>query len=246
MTVLILGGTREARVLAEALDRDGIAVTTSLAGRVPDPRPTPGGSRVGGFGGPDGLAEWLVAHGVEAVVDATHPFAARMSASAVTACERSDVPLLRLERPGWKPGDGDRWHWAADLRAAAAMVPDLGTRVLLTTGHADLAAFAGIGDAWFIVRCITRPPGPLPPRHVLLLERGPFTLEGELALMDGHAIDLVVTKDSGGASGEAKLAAARERGIAVLLVRRPPLPHADTAGSIPAARRWVHGMRAAG
>ena len=126
------------------------------------------------------------------------------------------------------------------MHAAAATVPELGTRVLLTTGHEDLAAFAGVGEAWFLVRCITSPPGPLPPRHALLLERGPFTLEGELALIDEHAIDLVVTKDSGGASGESKLAAARARGIPVLLVRRPALPEAAAADCVAGARRWVH------
>ena len=239
MAVLILGGTPEARELAGALHAGGIAVTTSLAGRVPDPRAIAGVTRVGGFGGPDGLAAWLREHGAGAVVDATHPFADHISASAVTACESAGIPLLRLERPGWQPEAGDAWHWAADLEDAAAAVPRLGSRVLLTTGQGDLAAFAGLTEPWFLVRCITPPSAPLPPRHELLLDRGPYTVEGELALLDRHGIDLVVTKDSGGTSGGAKLAAARARRIAVLIVRRPPTRHVTVAESVGEALAWV-------
>jgi precorrin-6A/cobalt-precorrin-6A reductase len=227
--ILILGGTAEARELAAALDAAGAPVTSSLAGRVARPRLPAGAVRIGGFGGPDALARWLREQRVRAVVDATHPFAARISASAARACPQAGVPLLRLERPGWGERPGDRWTWVGDLDAAAAAIPRLGAaRVLLTSGRQGLAAFAGVRDAWFLIRCVDPPEPPLPPRHELLLDRGPYTLAGEEALLDAHAIDLLVTKDSGGAHTSAKLDAARERGLPVIVVRRPPRP-ADVA-----------------
>lgn len=237
--VLVLGGTAEARALAALLDADGIDVVSSLAGRVANPRLPAGAVRVGGFGGVDGLAGWLAEHAAAAVVDATHPFAERISANAARACPRAGVPLLRLERPGWAERPGDRWHRVADLDAAAAAVPALGTRVLLTTGRQGLAAFAAVADAWFLVRCVDPPAGPLPPRHEVLLDRGPYTREGEGTLLDAHAIDLVVTKDSGGPLTEAKLDAARDRGLPVLVVDRPPRPGVPTVATAEAAAAWV-------
>jgi precorrin-6A/cobalt-precorrin-6A reductase len=237
--ILILGGTAEARALAAAAVQAGIAVTTSLAGRVANPRLPPGDVRIGGFGGPDALARWLAAHEVAAVVDATHPFAERISAGAARAAPAAGVPLLRLERPGWRERAGDRWTWVADLHAAAAAIPALGRRVLLTTGRQGLAAFAGVADAWFLVRCVDPPAPPLPPRHELLLDRGPYTLDGERALADRHAIDLVVTKDSGGAHTRAKLDVARERGLPVIVVRRPPRPDVPTETTVEAALAWA-------
>jgi precorrin-6A/cobalt-precorrin-6A reductase len=237
--ILILGGTAEARALAAALDAAGVAVTSSLAGRVANPRLPAGAVRVGGFGGPDALGRWLSEHDVAAVVDATHPFAERISASAARAAPAAGVPLLRLERPSWRERPGDRWTWVADLDEAAAAVPRLGRRVLLTTGRQGLAAFAGVDDAWFLVRCVDPPGPPLPPRHELLLGRGPYTVEGERALVVRHAIDLVVTKDSGGAHTEAKLDVARERGLPVIVVRRPPRPDVPTATSVDAALAWA-------
>jgi precorrin-6A/cobalt-precorrin-6A reductase len=237
--VLILGGTAEARELATRLHRDGIAVTSSLAGRVAKPRLPVGELRVGGFGGPDALARWLTEHDVAAVVDATHPFAERISASAATAARAAGVPLLRLERPGWSERPGDRWHWVDDLDAAAAAIAGLGERVLLTTGRQGLAAFAGVDAAWFLVRCVDPPDPPLPPRHALLLDRGPYTLEGELALIDRHAIDLLITKDSGGRHTEAKLDAARARGLPVIVVRRPVRPVAPIVSTLEDAVDWA-------
>lgn len=237
--ILVLGGTAEARELATALDAAGVAVTSSLAGRVAHPRLPAGRVRIGGFGGPEALARWLQQYGVAAVVDATHPFAERISASAAAACPRAGVPLLRLERPGWSERPGDRWHWVDDLAAAAAAVPSLGERVLLTTGRQGLPAFAGVEDAWFLVRCVEEPDPPLPPRHRLLLARGPYTVEGELALLDEHRIDLVVTKDSGGAHTEAKLDAARLRGLPVIVVRRPPRPDVATVSTVADALVWA-------
>ncbi|HXE45896.1 MAG TPA: cobalt-precorrin-6A reductase [Conexibacter sp.] len=222
--ILILGGTAEARELAAALHARGVSVTSSLAGRVSRPRLPAGEVRIGGFGGPDALARWLEEHDVHAAIDATHPFAERISASAARACAQAGVPLLRLERPGWDERPGDRWTWVEDLDAAAAAIPRLGARVLLSTGRQGLAAFAGVADAWFLVRCVDPPDPPLPPRHELLLDRGPYTLAGERALIEANRVDLVVTKDSGGEHTVAKLDAARERGLPAIVVRRPPRP----------------------
>jgi precorrin-6A/cobalt-precorrin-6A reductase len=222
--ILILGGTAEARRLATELVAREVPVVSSLAGRVKRPRLPPGEVRIGGFGGPEGLARWLREDGASAVVDATHPFAEGIAATAARGCELAGTPLLRLERPGWSAGPGDRWTWVDDLPEAAAAIPRLGSRVLLTTGRQGLPAFAGVEDAWFLVRCVDPPEPPLPPHHRLLLDRGPYNLEGELALIEAHRIDLVATKDSGGELTAAKLEAARLRELPVLVVRRPPRP----------------------
>jgi precorrin-6A/cobalt-precorrin-6A reductase len=237
---LVLGGTAEARRLAAALQEQGVPVTSSLAGRVSRPRLPPGEVRVGGFGGPEGLARWLREAGTAAVVDATHPFAEGIAATAVGGCELAGTPLLRLERPGWSAGPGDRWTWVDDQPAAAATIPGLGSRVLLTTGRQGLAAFADVGDAWFLVRCVEPPEPPLPPHHELLLDRGPYALEDELALIDSHRIDLIVTKDSGGEHTAAKLDAARRRSLPVIVVRRPARPvGVETVGTVEEALAWA-------
>ncbi|MEA2361419.1 MAG: precorrin-6A/cobalt-precorrin-6A reductase [Thermoleophilaceae bacterium] len=237
--VLILGGTAEARELAAALDADGVQVISSLAGRVSRPRLPVGEVRIGGFGGPEGLADWLRDHPVEAVVDATHPFAERISASAARACPAAGVELLRLERTGWSERPGDSWHWVDDLAQAAEAVERLGRRVLLTTGRQGLEAFAGVQSAWFLIRCVDPPDAPLPPHGEVLLDRGPYELSGELDLIDRHGIDLVVTKDSGGGQTSAKLAAARERGLPVVVVRRPPRPRVPTVTTVTDALAWL-------
>lgn len=236
--VLVLGGTAEARELAAMLREAGIPVISSLAGRVARPRLPVGEVRVGGFGGPSGLASWLSEHELAAVVDATHPFAERISSSAVQACAAVGVPLVRLERPGWSERPGDRWHWVDDLGEAAELVPQLGQRVLLTTGRQGLAAFAA-ADGWFLVRCVDPPRPPLPPQHELLLDRGPYTLTGELALFDRHWIDLLVTKDSGGSHTQPKLDAARERDAQVIVVRRPSRAETATVTTPAAALAWA-------
>lgn len=238
MTILILGGTGEARDLAAALHRDNVAVISSLAGRVARPRLPVGEVRIGGFGGPEKLAEWLRANAIDAVVDATHPFAERISASARAATSAAATPLLRLERPGWSERPGDRWTWVDDLDGAAALIPALGRRVLLTTGRQGLARFAQTAG-FFLVRCVDPPDPPLPREHELLLDRGPYTLAGELELIDRHALDLVVTKDSGGALTEAKLDAARERGLPVIVVRRPPRSADAAVATVAEAHAWA-------
>ncbi|MFF3905931.1 cobalt-precorrin-6A reductase [Streptomyces sp. NPDC001848] len=228
--VLVLGGTTEARELAAALaSRPAVRVTTSLAGRVSRPGAVEGDVRIGGFGGAQGLADWLREHHVDAVVDATHPFAAGITANAARAAAATGVPLVVLRRPGWSAGPGDRWHEAASLTDAATLLPGVGRRVLLTTGRLGLAAFAHLTDLHFVVRSVEPPEPPLPPDMRLLLARGPFTVEDETALLREHRVDVVVTKDSGGTATAAKLAAARHLGLPVVVIRRPPLPQGVTA-----------------
>ncbi|WP_399344976.1 cobalt-precorrin-6A reductase [Umezawaea sp. Da 62-37] len=229
----MLGGTGEARRLAAELPG---RVISSLAGRVTDPRLPEGEVRVGGFGGVDGLVEWLRANGITAVVDATHPFAARITANAVEATARVGIPLLVLRRPGWTPEPGDDWRWVDSLEEAAADLP--GDRVFLTTGRQDIGVFAGCGQ-YFLARSVEPPEPPLPRRVHVLLDRGPFTVDGEVELMRAHGIDVLVTKDSGGAQTAAKLVAARLLGVPVVVVRRPPAPAAETVDSVAAAAEWV-------
>ncbi|NEB75484.1 cobalt-precorrin-6A reductase, partial [Streptomyces sp. SID14478] len=213
--VLVLGGTTEARRLAETL-HGTVRLTSSLAGRVAAPRLPPGEVRVGGFGGAAGMADWIRDHAVSAVIDATHPFAERISFNAAGAAATAHVPLLALRRPGWVPGAGDDWREAGSLAEAAQAVRGLGERVFLTTGRMGLAAFAHIDDAFFLVRSVDAPQPPFPPRSQVLLDRGPFTLDGEREILARHRIDVLVTKDSGGAATAPKLTAAREAGIPVV------------------------------
>ncbi|WP_225830177.1 cobalt-precorrin-6A reductase [Streptomyces sp. NK08204] len=223
--VLILGGTTEARRLAADLAaRPGIRVTTSLAGRVARPGALAGEVRTGGFGGAEGLTDWLREHRVDALVDATHPFAASITANAARAAKAAAVPAVVLRRPGWRPGPGDRWHEAASLDAAAGMLPALGTRVFLTTGRLGLSCFAHLTDQHFVVRSVEAPEPPLPPHTDVVLARGPFTVADETALLRAHRIEVLVTKDSGGEATAAKLTAARELALPVVVVRRPALP----------------------
>lgn len=244
MTVLILGGTGEARELATLLHAEGVPVVSSLAGRVARPRLPVGEVRVGGFGGVEGLTAYLRTYAVTAVVDATHPFAERIGANAARAAPAAGVPLLRLARPGWSARPGDDWHRVPDLGAAADLVPRLGRRAFVTSGRQGLHAFAVDAATWFLVRTVDPPePASLPPHHELLLDRGPYTPAGEGALMDTHRIDVLVTKDSGGALTAAKLDAARERGVPVVMVDRPPRPPGETVADAAAALAWV-GARA--
>ncbi|MFI8193538.1 cobalt-precorrin-6A reductase [Streptomyces sp. NPDC085946] len=228
--VLVLGGTTEARELAAALAaRPGVRVTTSLAGRVARPGAVDGELRTGGFGGADGLAAWLREQRVDALVDATHPFAERITANAARAAAAAGVPAVVLRRPGWRPGPRDRWHRVPSLEAAAAALPRLGRRVFLTTGRLGLAAFAHLTDLHFVVRSVEPPEAPVPPDVRVILARGPFTVAGETALLREHRVDVLVTKDSGGGATAAKLTAARALGLPVVVVRRPPLPEGVAA-----------------
>ncbi|WP_328437260.1 cobalt-precorrin-6A reductase [Streptomyces sp. NBC_00444] len=232
--ILVLGGTTEARHLAADLAaRPGVRVTTSLAGRVSKPGAVEGDVRIGGFGGAAGLADWLRAHHVDALVDATHPFAESITTNAAEAATATGLPLLVLRRPGWQQSPEDRWHQVTSLDAAAELLPRLGHRVFLTTGRLGLAAFAHLTDLHFVVRSVDPPQPPMPPDTELLLSRGPFTVPDEKALLHAHRIDVLVTKDSGGQATAAKLTAARELALPVVVVRRPPLPWGvDAVGDV--------------
>lgn len=197
---------------------------SSLAGRVADPALPAGEVRVGGFGGPAGLTAYVRAEAVDVLVDATHPFAARISATAAACAAACGVPLLVLRRPGWTAGPGDTWHRVPSLDAAAEFLARSAfRRVFLTTGRQGLGAFAGLADRWFLVRSVDPPEPPHPPSLESLLDRGPFSVEGEVALLRSYTIDILVTKDSGGEMTAAKLAAARSLGVPVLMVDRPPV-----------------------
>jgi precorrin-6A/cobalt-precorrin-6A reductase len=240
MRVLILAGTGEAAALAEAcVARPGVALICSLAGRTREPSPLPGELRIGGFGGAGGLAEFLEVRAIGRVIDATHPFAAQMARQAEQACRRVGVPRLRLLRPPWRRRPDDRWIEVSRLVEAPGRLPELGRRALLTVGQRDLAVFAGLRDVWLLIRTI-EPPAALPTASsVWLGARGPFAIEEELALMREHAIDVLVTKASGGEATYAKVAAARALGLPVLMVRRPEPPPGPVVQSVGEALAWL-------
>jgi precorrin-6A/cobalt-precorrin-6A reductase len=240
--VLLLGGTHEARTLADLLADHDVEVVSSLAGRVRTPLLPAGGVRVGGFGGVDGLAGWLRTEHVDAVIDATHPFAAAITANAAEATNREGIPFLVLRRPGWQPGPGDDWRWVDTVADANAHLRE-GQRVFLATGRGDIEAFADRDDLWFLLRVIDPPTGRLPRRHTLVRGRGPFDVPGELTLLREHRIDVLVARDSGGDQTAAKLVAARRCGVPVVLARRPPLPPAALVSTVVAtehaALEWL-------
>ncbi|MCD2185930.1 cobalt-precorrin-6A reductase [Actinomycetospora soli] len=232
--VLVLGGTAEARELADTLTTRGHHVTTSLAGRTRDPRLPAGEVRSGGFGGAEGLAAAL--RHIDLLVDATHPFAARMTDHAARAAAATGVPWVVLRRPGWSAQPGDRWARVPTTGAAAGALGDAGS-VFLAIGRQGVHHFAALEQVR-LVRAI-EPPDVLPPHAHLVLARGPFALDDERALLAEHRIDTIVAKDSGGAT-EAKLVAAREAGVVVVLVDRPAPPGgAEIVSSADAAAGWV-------
>jgi precorrin-6A/cobalt-precorrin-6A reductase len=237
--ILILGGTGEARELAAALVTAGADVVSSLAGRVSRPRLPDGPVRIGGFGGADGLTAFLRDDGITHVVDATHPFAGTITANAARAAAEAGLPRLVLCRPGWEADSS--WEVVAGIGAAAEAVARWpGECVFLTTGRRDLGAFAADDRHQFLVRTVDPPDGPVPPRMTLILDRGPYMVESESALMREHGTGLLVTKNSGGPMTAAKLTAARDLGVQVVMVARPALPPDRTVvATVADTLRWL-------
>jgi len=235
--VLVLGGTAEARALAKAL-HPRVDIISSLAGRVPEPALPVGPVRIGGFGGVDGLRQWLTDENIDVVVDATHPFAATMTAHAAQACRELRLPHLVLARPPWDPGEAT--VVASDTEAAETIEREGYSRVFLTTGRSGVKAFAD-SDAWFLIRAVTAPDTAVLPRHhQILLSRGPYSYDDELAILKQHRIDALVSKNSGGDMTRAKLDAAGALHIPILMVARPPLPsEITTVDTVQEAADWV-------
>lgn len=237
--ILVLGGTSEGRQLADRMVSAGLDVVTSLAGHVPRPRLPRGQVRIGGFSGPDGLARWLVDNDVSAVIDAAHPFAGKISVTAISATGSTGTPLLRLHRPAWSPQPDDDWIVVPDMAGAARVVRERYGRPMLTVGRRDLGDFAGDSHGSYLIRCVDPPDAPLPDRHLLVLDRGPFSADSERTLMARHRIDVLVTRNSGGEATEAKLEAARLLRVPVVMVNRPVVPAAETVHTVDDAARWL-------
>ena len=243
-TLLILGGTSEAYVLAENLVGEGFQddfrILTSLRGSTRNPRIPAGEHRIGGFGGPQGLADFLKGEKVFRVIDATHPFAEQISRHASIACSQTRIPLIHMERPSWKPQSRDRWVFHVDLQSAAQWLTRNPSRVFLTSGHRGLEVFRICHGSFFLIRTVepARLPEPFPPAENLIA-RGPFSLEQEIELMRSHSISILVSKNSGGQALRPKLLAARELEITVLMVQRPDLPEGRRAEGVEQVIDWL-------
>jgi precorrin-6A/cobalt-precorrin-6A reductase len=242
--ILVLGGTGEGIALAEALrEIPHIHVISSLAGRVANPKLPPGEVRIGGFGGAVGLAAYLNDNRIAAVIDATHPFARRMGWNAAEAAAVAKVPLLRYERPAWVAQPGDRWIEVDDWAQAVEALRRSARRVFLALGRQELAPFVQLADIAFVIRSVEPPDAGMKfAQAELVLARGPFKLEDERALLQAHRIDHLVCKNSGGSATDAKLQAARELGITVVMQRRPPRPNTPRVANIAAALDWVQAL----
>jgi precorrin-6A/cobalt-precorrin-6A reductase len=241
MRVLILGGTAEASMLAQRLAEDvSIEPILSFAGRTENPVLPPIPFRIGGFGGADGLYHYLTAQHIDAVIDVTHPFAVRISENAGRACQIARIPLVAFTRPAWQQQAGDRWIVVDDVDAAVRTLGDRPRRVLLTHGRTQLSAFARSPQHTYIVRAIDRPADIMVlPRHRLILARGPFAKAAESQLMRDERIDMVVSKNSGGSSTYAKIEAARDLEIPVVMMRRPQIDGAAEVFSVDTAMMWL-------
>jgi len=247
LRLLILGGTSEAAALARKLaEAPGVAPTLSLAGATENPAPSPIPRRIGGFGGAEGLAAFLHAEEIEAIVDATHPFAARMSMNAAAAAQATGTPLVVFTRPPWERRDGDRWLEVTTMDEAVDALGPRRRTVFLTQGRLQLAAFARAPQHHYVVRAIDRPAEIAAlPDCKLILARGPFALPDEIALIRNERIDVLVTKNSGGAATYPKIEASRALGIEVVIVRRPVAPRAETLHALDHVLAWIMAHRAA-
>jgi precorrin-6A/cobalt-precorrin-6A reductase len=240
LRVLILGGTTDANQLAAAMAGDPrFDPVLSYAGRTENPKRPPIAWRVGGFGGVDGLINYLRAEKIARVVDATHPFAAQMSAHAIAACTAVSIPLLALERAPWQRQPGDRWIDVADFVVAAEALGEVPRRVFLGIGRTQLAPFAGHPQHFYLVRLVDPPRVPLPLQAEVMIGRGPYDVAGDRAVLTHHRIDIMVTRDAGGDGASAKIDAARELGLPVIMVRRPFIPAREKVESVAEVMRWL-------
>ncbi|TCM16133.1 precorrin-6A reductase [Novosphingobium sp. PhB165] len=238
--VLLLGGTTEANALAQALAEHDIDATYSYAGRTGSPRPQPIAVRVGGFGGVEGLAAYLRRNRITHLVDATHPFAATMSANAVTAAALAGVAHAAFTRPAWQPEVADRWTRVADIAAAVDALAGPSRRVMLALGRMHVDAFADRPQHHYLLRFVDAPDSPPNlPQFSLVVDRGPFGVDADRELLRHHAIDLVVCKNAGGTGASAKLIAARQLGLPVLMIDRPVLPHRLELHGSQDVLRWL-------
>lgn len=239
-TLLILGGTSEARSLAKHVAAAGIDAIYSYAGRVASPTSMPIPTRIGGYGGVEGLAAYLKQAKITHLIDATHPFTEIMSRNAITACAQAGVPLIALVRPPWTPKEGDRWISVPDLDFAVTALEIEPQRVFLAIGRTEIDRFAAQPDHHYLLRVIDplKTPPPLP-NHEIVVARGPFTAEDDRALMKQHKIGLVVAKNSGGDGAYAKIEAARALGLAVLMIERPKLPPRHEVPDVQAVMDWI-------
>ncbi|TNF17877.1 MAG: cobalt-precorrin-6A reductase [Rhodobacteraceae bacterium] len=238
--LLVLGGTTEATALCRRMAEAGIAGTISFAGRVARPVRQPLPQRIGGFGGVGGLVAYLRAEGITHVVDATHPFAAQMSANAVAACGEAGVQLIALTRAPWVAGSGDDWSHVPDIAGAVAALDRPAMRVMLAVGRMHLVEFAPNPQHVYLLRLVDPPTDALPfPDCHVVVDRGPFTEAGDLALMRAHGTQLVVSKNSGGTGASAKLAAARSLGLPVIMIDRPALPARREAHDVEEVLEWI-------
>jgi precorrin-6A/cobalt-precorrin-6A reductase len=234
MRILILGGTSEASELARCLAGDPrFSAILSLAGRTAAPRMAAIATRSGGFGGTDGLVQWAKENAIETIVDATHPFATRISANAVAAARIAGIPLLSLMRPPWLQQDGDKWICVADTDEAMTALGEKPQHVFLSIGRQEVGAFCAAPQHRYLVRAIDPPAADtMPPRAELILQRGPFEPEAEIALMRAHAIDIVVAKNSGSDATYAKIVAARALGLPVVMIEQPDKPRSRLSGDL--------------
>ncbi len=247
MKLLVLGGSSEAGLLARALStRADLAAILSLAGRTANPAVSPLPTRIGGFGGVQGLIDFLQAERIDALIDATHPFAARMKRHAAAACAATKTPLCAFSRAPWIAKEGDRWTEVEDAAAAVRALDDEPRRVFLAIGRQQAGAFAGPSPHHFILRAIDAPsPESLPASLDLVLARGPFAIEDEIALMREKRIDIVVSKNAGGEATRAKIDAARALRLPVVMIRRPPAPERPVFETLEGVLGWIEAHRPA-
>jgi precorrin-6A/cobalt-precorrin-6A reductase len=240
MRVLILGGTSEANLLAAAVAAAGVDAIYSYAGRTQVPVNQPLPTRTGGFGGADGLADAIRQQGFTHVVDATHPFATEISRNAVTACAATATPLIALERQPWAKSPGDIWIEVDDIASAVTVLPEEPARVFLAIGRQHIASFSARPQHAYTLRFIDAAEGALPlPDADLIVSRGPFTLAGELDMMRARRIEWVVARNSGGVGARAKIDAARELGLPVIMITRPEVPDRMRVESVDEVMHWL-------